>query len=99
MRRIELRPALGGDGIDDRRLIVGLVVPHEVRPPVVPRAASLIDLIVAAWSASDRVDVRVRTDLAPVNETGVRIYRDPIGVAMAHRVDLGPCLRRAFGKK
>src|SRR6266516_4382572 len=96
MRGIELRAALRRDGIDDGRLVIGLVVPHEVRPPIVPRAARLTDLIVAARSPSDRVDVRVRTDIAPVEETGVCIYRDPIGVAMAHRVDLGPSLRRAF---
>src|SRR5260370_14898110 len=94
MRRIELRAVLGGDGIDDGRLVIGLVVPHEVGPAVVPRPASLIDLVVAARSASDRVDVRVRTDVAPVEETGVFIERDPILVAMAHRVDYCPCLRR-----
>src|SRR6266511_5758840 len=96
MRGIELRAALGRDGIDDSCLVVGLVIPHEVRPPIVPRTARLTDLIVAARSPSDRVDVRVRTDFAPVEETGVFIYRDPIRVAMAHRVDLGSGLRRAF---
>src|SRR5467141_3050926 len=99
MRGIEWRAALGRDGIDDGRLGIGLVVPHEVGPAVVPGSASLIDLVVAARSPSDRVDVRVRTDFAPVEETGVFIYRDPIRVAMAHGVDLGPCLRRPFGKE
>src|SRR5258705_12778657 len=96
MRGIELRAALGCDRIDHGRLVIGLVVPHEVRPPIVPRAARLTDLIVPARSASHRVDVRVRTDFAPVEETGVLIYRDPIRVAMAHRVDLSPSLWRAF---
>src|SRR5438552_2927076 len=93
---IELRAALGRDGIDDGRLVIRLVVRHEVGPAVVPGPASLIDLVVAARSPSDRVDVRVRTDVAPVEETAVFIDRDPIRVAMAHRVDLGPSLRRAF---
>src|SRR5207247_2221493 len=96
MRGIELRAALGRDGIDDGRLVIGLVVRHEVGPAVVPGPARLIDLVIAARSPSDRVDVRVRTDFAPVEEAGVSIYRDPIRVAMAHRVDLGPRLRRAF---
>src|SRR5260370_647227 len=97
MRRIELRAALGRDGIDDGRLVIGLVVPHEVGPAVVPGPARLIDLVVAARSPSDRVDVRVRTDFAPVDETGVLIDRNPIRVAMAHRVDLGG--RRIIKKK
>src|SRR5216117_2826099 len=96
MRRIELRAALRRDGIDDGRLVIGLVVRHEVGPAVVPGAARLIDLVVAARSPSNRVYVRVRTDFAPVEETGVFIDRDPIRIAMAHRVDLGPSLRRAF---
>src|SRR6266550_4005245 len=96
MRGIELRAALGRDGIDDGRPVIGLVVPHEVGPPIVPRAPRLTDLIVPARSPSDRVDVGVRTDFAPVEETGVFIYRDPIRVAMTHRVDLGPSLRHAF---
>src|SRR6266481_6061789 len=96
MRGIKLRAALSRDGIDDGRLVIGLVVPHEVRPAIVPGPARLIDLVVAARSASDRVDVRVRTDFAPVDETGVFIDRNPIRIAVAHRVDLGPGLRRAF---
>src|SRR5258705_13098806 len=97
MRGLELRAALGRDGIDDGRLVIGLVVPHEVGPPIVPRAPRLTDLIVPARSPSDRVDVRVRTDFAPVEETGVFIYRDPIRVTMTHRVDLGG--RRIIKKK
>src|SRR6058998_2891291 len=99
MRGIELRAALGGDGIDDGRLVIGLVVPHEVRPTVIPRAAGLIDLVVPAWPASRRVRVRVRANLAPVDETSVLIHGNPIRVAMAHRIDLGSRLCRAFGKK
>src|SRR5205809_5694678 len=99
MRGIELRAALGCDRIQHPSLVIGLVVPHEVGPTVVPWAASLIDLIVPARSASHRVDVRVWTDLTPVDETGVRIHRDPIGVAMAHRVDLRPGLRRTRRKE
>src|SRR5438045_5737692 len=99
MRGIKLRAALRRDGIDDGRLVIGLVVPHKVWPTVVPGPARLIDLVVAARSPSDGVDVRVRTDLAPVDETGVFIDRNPIRVAMAHRVDLGPSLWRAFGEE
>src|SRR5947207_3985860 len=96
MRGIELRAALGRDGIDDGRLVVGLVVRHEVRPPVVPRAARLTDLIISARSPSDRVDFRVRTDVAPVEETAVLIYRDPIRVTMAQSGCMCPGLRIDF---
>ena len=99
MRGIELRPALGGDRIDDRRLIVGLVVPHEVRPPVVPRAASLIDLIVAARSASDRIHICIGTYFAPIEESGVLVHGDPIRIAVAHRVNLRSRLRCSWRKE
>src|SRR4029077_4289732 len=99
MRRIE---PFGWDHrhrIREGSSIVGLVVRNEMRPAVIAGATRLIDFVVATRAASDGVYVRVGTDVAPVQEPGVRVDRDPIRIAMPHRIDLRTGLGRARRKE
>src|SRR6266404_557636 len=97
MRRIEGLPWDHGHRIREGSSIVRLVVRNEVWPSVIARATRLIDLVVATRAASGGVYVRIGTDVAPVQEPAMRVDRDPIGIAMAHRIDLRSrlgCARR-----
>src|SRR5258706_2986620 len=97
MRRIELLPWDHRHRIREGSPIVRLVVRNEVRPSVIAGATRLIDFVVATRATSGGVYVRVGTDLAPVQEPGMRVDRDPIGIAMPHRIDLRSrlgCARR-----
>src|SRR6266853_2530962 len=97
MRRIE---PLAGDHrhrIREGSSIVRLVVRNEVRPAVIAGATRLIDFVVATRATSGGVYVRIGTDVAPVQEPGMRVDRDPIRIAMTHRIDLRTglgCARR-----
>src|SRR6266446_6147482 len=97
MRRIELLPWDHRHRIREGSSIVGLVVCNEVRPSVIAGATRLIDFVVATRATSDGVYVRVGTDVAPVQEPGMRVDRDPIRITMPHRIDLRTglgCARR-----
>src|SRR5688500_4276563 len=85
-----------------RRVVVvpvRLAVTHEVRPPDVHGEARLTDLVLPRGALASRVDVRVGTDVAPVDETRETIHRDPVRIAMSHRIDLGAGAGRAAGKE
>src|SRR5215210_946981 len=99
MRRIELLSRLNRQRVDDCRLVVRLIVADEVRPSVVAGCARLADLIVATRSTSDRIFVRIGTNVAPVEEAAVRVDGDPIGISMPHSEDLRPSLRCPPRKK
>src|SRR5512132_3894041 len=99
MRGIELRSRDHCGRVDECRLVIRLIVADEVRPAVVAGAAGLPDLIVAARAASDRIHIGVGTHVAPVEEPGMRVDRDPIRVTMPHRVYLRSRLRCSLWKK
>src|SRR5712671_4900586 len=97
MRRIEPLSWDHRHRIREGGSIVRLVVRNEVRPSVIAGATRLIDLVVATRATSGGVDVRVGTDVAPVQEPGTGVDRDPIWIAMPHRIDLRSglgCARR-----
>src|ERR1700693_59877 len=99
MRRIEPLPWDHRHRIRERSSIVRLVVRNEVRPSVIAGATRLIDFVVATRATSGGVYVRVGTDVAPVQEPGMRVDRDPIRITMAHRIDLGSGLGCALRKE
>src|SRR5688500_6019143 len=75
--------------------MIRLVVGDKMRPTEVASAAGLAYFVVAPWAPPYRVLARIGTYVAPVDETGWRVHRDPIWVAVTHRVDLRSGLRRA----
>src|SRR5882672_4915090 len=99
MRRIEGLPWDHRHGIREGSSIVRLVVRNEVRPSVIAGATRLIDLVVPTRATSGGVYIRVGTDVAPVQEPAMRVDRDPIGIAMSHRIDLRLRLRCARRKE
>src|SRR6266550_2327043 len=99
MRGIELLAGNDVRRVYPGHLVIRLIIADEVRPAVIAGAARLVDFVVTARPTSDGVFIRVGTDVAPVQESGMRVDREPIGIAMPHRVDLGPCLRRSFRKE
>src|SRR5439155_19911616 len=99
MRWVELRSCYHRRRVDPRRLVIRLVVADEVRPAVIACAPRLVDLVIAAAAASNEVYIRVGTDVAPVEESGVRVHRDPIRIAVAHRVNLRSRLRCSWRKE
>ena len=99
MRWIELRAGNHGHRIGERGPEIRLVVRDEHRPTIVARTPGLVDFIVAARAASGGVDIRIGTDIAPIQKPCVRVDRDAIRVAVTHRVNLGARFRRARRKE